>query len=50
MDYSIIVSSTASDMSTLQYLALMQVVLWLKSLYDQQKDVLIVYDDLPNMP
>lgn len=47
MDYSIIVSSTASDMSTLQYLApYAGCAMAEEFMYDQQKDVLIVYDDL----
>ncbi|HHU76778.1 MAG TPA: F0F1 ATP synthase subunit alpha [Firmicutes bacterium] len=47
MDYSIIVSSTASDMSTLQYLAPYAGCAMAEDLmYDGHKDVLIVYDDL----
>lgn len=47
MEYSIIVSSTASDTSTLQYIAPYAGCAMAEYfMYDQHKDVLIVYDDL----
>ncbi len=47
MDYSIIVSSTASEMSTLQYIAPYSgCAIAEEFMYNDHKDVLIVYDDL----
>ena len=47
MDYSIIVSSTASDTATLQYIAPYAGCAMAEYfMYEQHKDVLIVYDDL----
>lgn len=47
MEYSIIVSSTASDMSTLQYIApYAGCAMAEEFMLSQHKDVLIVYDDL----
>ncbi len=47
MDYTIVVSSTASDESTIQYIApYAGCAMAEEFMYEQQKDVLIVYDDL----
>ena len=47
MDYTIIVSSTANEMSTVQYIApYAGCALAEYFMFDEQKDVLIVYDDL----
>jgi F-type H+-transporting ATPase subunit alpha len=46
MDYSIVVSSTASDMAPLQYIAPYSGVAMAEYFMYQGKDVLIVYDDL----
>jgi len=47
MEYSIIVSSTASEMSTIQYIAPYAGCAMAEYfMYDEHKDVLIVYDDL----
>ncbi|ADL52741.1 F0F1 ATP synthase subunit alpha [Clostridium cellulovorans] len=46
MDYSIVVSSTASDSAPLQYLAPFSGVTMAEYFMKQGKDVLIVYDDL----
>ncbi|HEX3028823.1 MAG TPA: F0F1 ATP synthase subunit alpha, partial [Clostridia bacterium] len=47
MDYTIIVSSTASEMATVQYIApYAGVAIAEEFMYAQHKDVLIVYDDL----
>lgn len=46
MDYSIIVSSTASELAPLQYLAPYTGVTMAEYFMEQGKDVLIVYDDL----
>ena len=46
MDYSIVVSSTASDSSTLQYIAPYSGVAMAEEYMENGKDVLIVYDDL----
>ncbi len=47
MDYTIIVSSTASEMATVQYIApYAGVAIAEDFMYSQHKDVLIVYDDL----
>jgi F-type H+-transporting ATPase subunit alpha len=46
MDYSIVVSSTASDSATLQYIAPYSGVAMAEEYMENGKDVLIVYDDL----
>ena len=47
MEYSIIVSSTASEMSTVQYIApYAGCAMAEEFMYSQNKDVLIIYDDL----
>ena len=46
MDYSIVVSSTASDSATLQYIAPYSGVAMEEEYMENGKDVLIVYDDL----
>ena len=47
MDYTIIVSSTASDMSTVQYIApYAGCAIAEEFMYTDHKDVLIIYDDL----
>lgn len=46
MDYSIVVSSTASDSATLQYIAPYGGVAMAEEYMENGKDVLIVYDDL----
>ena len=47
MDYTIVVSSTASEMATIQYIAPYAGVAMAEELmYNQKKDVLIIYDDL----
>ncbi|RKM57308.1 F0F1 ATP synthase subunit alpha [Butyrivibrio sp. X503] len=46
MDYSIVVSSTASDMAPLQYIAPYSGTALAEYFMHQGKDVLIVYDDL----
>jgi F-type H+-transporting ATPase subunit alpha len=47
MEYSIIVSSTASEMSTIQYIApYAGCAMAEEFMYDGHKDVLIIYDDL----
>ena len=46
MDYSIVVSSTASDMAPLQYIAPYSGTAMAEYFMHQGKDVLIVYDDL----
>lgn len=47
MDYSIIVSSTANDLSTVQYIAPYAGCAMAEYfMFDEHKDVLIVYDDL----
>lgn len=47
MEYSIIVSSTASEMSTIQYIAPYAGCAMAEYfMYDEHRDVLIVYDDL----
>lgn len=47
MDYTIVVSSTASEMATVQYIApYAGCAIAEEFMYDQHKDVLIVYDDL----
>ena len=46
MDYSIVVSSTASDSATLQYIAPYSGVAMAEEYMEKGKDVLIVYDDL----
>ncbi len=46
MDYSIVVSSTASDMAPLQYIAPYSGTALAEYFMNQGKDVLIVYDDL----
>lgn len=47
MDYTIVVSSTASDMATVQYLApYAGCAMAEEFMYNDHKDVLIVYDDL----
>lgn len=46
MDYSIVVSSTASELAPLQYIAPYAGVTMAEEFMSQGKDVLIVYDDL----
>ncbi len=46
MDYSIVISSTASDMAPLQYIAPYSGTAMAEYFMHQGKDVLIVYDDL----
>lgn len=46
MDYTIVVSSTASELAPLQYIAPYAGVTMAEEFMDQGKDVLIVYDDL----
>lgn len=47
MDYTIVVSSTASDMATVQYIApYAGCAMAEEFMYNDKKDVLIVYDDL----
>lgn len=47
MEYTIVVSSTASEMSTIQYIApYAGCAMAEEFLYSQNKDVLIIYDDL----
>ena len=46
MDYSIVVSSTASELAPLQYIAPYAGVSIAEEFMDQGKDVLIIYDDL----
>jgi F-type H+-transporting ATPase subunit alpha len=47
MDYTIVVSSTASDMATLQYIApYAGCAMAEEFMYNDHKDVLIIYDDL----
>lgn len=47
MDYTVVVSSTASDMSTVQYIApYAGCAIAEEFMYNHKKDVLIVYDDL----
>ncbi len=46
MDYTIIVSATASEMAPIQYIAPYSGVTMAEYFMDQGKDVLIVYDDL----
>ena len=46
MDYTVIVSSTASELAPLQYIAPYAGVTMAEEFMDQGKDVLIVYDDL----
>lgn len=46
MDYTIIVSATASELAPLQYIAPYAGVAMAEEFMDQGKDVLIVYDDL----
>ena len=46
MDYTIVVSSTASELAPLQYIAPYSGVTMAEYFMDQGKDVLIVYDDL----
>ena len=46
MDYSIVVSSTASDSATLQYIAPYSGVAMAEEYMENGKDALIVYDDL----
>ncbi len=47
MDYSIVVASTASDMASVQYLAPYSGCAMAEEfMYNQHKDVLIIYDDL----
>lgn len=47
MDYTIVVSSTASDMSTVQYIApYAGCAMAEEFMYNDHKDVLIIYDDL----
>lgn len=47
MDYTVVVSSTASDMATVQYIApYAGCAIAEEFMYNQKKDVLIVYDDL----
>jgi len=47
MDYTIVVSSTASEMSTVQYIApYAGCAMAEEFMYNQNRDVLIVYDDL----
>ena len=46
MDYSIVVSSTASDSATLQYIAPYSGVAMAEEYMENGKDVLIVYDEL----
>ncbi len=46
MDYTIVVSATASDMSPLQYIAPYSGCAMAEYFMEQGKDVLIVYDDL----
>lgn len=46
MDYSIVVSSTASELAPLQYIAPYAGVSMAEEFMEQGKDVLIIYDDL----
>ena len=46
MDYTVIVSATASEMAPIQYIAPYSGVTMAEYFMDQGKDVLIVYDDL----
>ena len=46
MDYTIVMSSTASEAAPLQYIAPYAGLPWLNILCIRGKDVLIVYDDL----
>ena len=46
MDYTIVVSATASEMAPIQYIAPYSGVTMAEYFMDQGKDVLIVYDDL----
>lgn len=46
MDYTIVVSATASELAPLQYIAPYAGVAMAEEFMDQGKDVLIVYDDL----
>ncbi len=46
MDYSLVVSSTASELAPLQYIAPYAGVSIAEEFMDQGKDVLIIYDDL----
>ncbi len=46
MDYTIVVSATASDLSPLQYIAPYSGCAMAEYFMDQGKDVLVVYDDL----
>ena len=48
MDYTIVVSSTASDCAPLQYIAPYSGTAMAEHFMHQGKDVLIVYDDLSN--
>jgi len=51
MEYTVVVSSTASEMPTLQYIApYAGCSIAEEFMYNDHKDVLIVYDDCPNMP
>ncbi len=46
MDYSIVVSATASELAPLQYIAPYAGVAMAEEFMEQGKDVLIIYDDL----
>ncbi len=50
LDYTIVVSATASDPAPLQYIAPYAGVAMAEEFMYAGKDVLIVYDDLSNMP
>ena len=47
MDYTIVVSAGASEQAAMSYIAL-TLCCYIEYFMDQGKDVLIVYDDLPN--
>ncbi len=49
MDYTIVVSATASELAPLQYIAPYAGVSMGEEFMDNGKDVLIVYDDYLNM-